>query len=258
MNISTLTLLGLGYYSLFGNSSPQELVELESGLNDLSIPRIRTIIKETKEEVAEKVQEELEKPIVYHNEDIPLSELERKYCNQNSQRTVLIQKKPEYLMTLSCDNFILKGYPVSFGNPVGDKEMQGDRKTPEGEFRVTAPIPMGQWYKALQISYPDREDVERGLESGLINKRQYNAMISKINQNLSPAQNTKLGGKIWIHGVGSELNWTNGCIALNNDHMDEVFAFYKHGFIYKTKLEPKTKIVIASGTSTISDSSIHL
>ena len=68
-----------------------------------------------------------------------------------------------------------------------------------------------------------REDAERGLKSNLITQAEYDEIVSAIAEKRMPLQKTKLGGEIYIHGGGTDSDWTDGCIALKNEEMTELF-----------------------------------
>lgn len=95
---------------------------------------------------------------------------------------------------------------------MGDKMYSGDKATPEGVYKVTDKKNRSRtkYYKALLINYPNGEDqkrYDRMVKSGEISRR------------------TGIGGLIEIHGDGGKgVNWTDGCIALENKEMDVVFS----------------------------------
>jgi murein L,D-transpeptidase YafK len=102
--------------------------------------------------------------------------------------------------------------------------MQGDRKTPEGSYYITHKNAKSQFYLSLGISYPNLDDARAGLRAGLISKSEF-ARIETANKHKKlPPQGTRLGGDIFIHGGGAQLDWTWGCIALNNQDMDFLFT----------------------------------
>ena len=102
------------------------------------------------------------------------------------------------------------------GNPIGDKEHEGDSRTPEGRYIIDAKNPNSSFYKSLHISYPDRNDRAAARQKGV-----------------SP------GGAIMIHGspgglamlnaAGFYVDWTAGCIAVSNADMDEIFSSVRIG-----------------------------
>jgi murein L,D-transpeptidase YafK len=138
---------------------------------------------------------------------------------------------------------LLKEYPIVLGlHPEGDKEVMGDRKTPEGEFYIAQKNPHSQFYKSLLLNYPNLEDISRGLRDGLITKSEA-ARLTRANQNCqSVPSNTRLGGIIEIHGkrFGSR-DWTFGCVSLSDEDTDEVYRFAYSGC---RKGQPRTKVII--------------
>jgi L,D-peptidoglycan transpeptidase YkuD (ErfK/YbiS/YcfS/YnhG family) len=109
---------------------------------------------------------------------------------------------------------LIKVFTLELGsNWIGDKNRQGDKATPEGMYKIVAKKERNKtkYYKALLLDYPNQEDKKRFLrnkQSGMI-----------------PAS-AKIGNLIEIHGHGGKgADWTEGCVALNNDDMDELYAF---------------------------------
>jgi murein L,D-transpeptidase YafK len=104
-------------------------------------------------------------------------------------------------------------YPIELGsNWIGDKRLRGDMATPEGRYHVRKKKGAGQtkYHRALEIDYPNETDMKWFREA----KRRGEL----------PAH-AKIGGVIEIHGDGGKgENWTEGCVALRNDHMEKVFA----------------------------------
>lgn len=125
---------------------------------------------------------------------------------------------------LYSNGSVVRTYKVGLGlSPVADKERQGDRRTPEGDFYVFTKNPKSAFYLSLGVSYPNIEDAERGLRGGLISRRQHDAIVRAIRLKVTPPQNTALGGDIYIHGNGAGSDWTWGCVALENADIKELF-----------------------------------
>ena len=136
---------------------------------------------------------------------------------------ILVKKKERTLEVFDGDKLI-KTYQIALGfEPAGDKEIQGDGKTPEGDFYIFTKNPKSKFYLSLGVSYPSLDDAKRGLENELISREQHDSIIDAINEKKIPLQNTKLGGEIYIHGEGNVTDWTAGCIALKNSDMKELF-----------------------------------
>ena len=109
-------------------------------------------------------------------------------------------------------------FDVELGkNWMGNKRFKGDKATPEGFYKITKKLQKDKtkYYKALLINYPNDEDRMR------FNK--------EINQGTLPKRSA-IGGLIEIHGGGGKgVNWTDGCIALKDDDMDDLFRLIEIG-----------------------------
>ena len=120
-------------------------------------------------------------------------------------------------MILLRDGKPLKTYKVALSTvPVGAKEREGDHKVPEGPYIVDAKNPHSQFHLALHVSYPNAADRERARKLGV-----------------------RPGGNIEIHGLGSkfawvgslhrQVDWTDGCIAVNNSEINEIWPLVSVG-----------------------------
>ncbi|MFT7823992.1 MAG: L,D-transpeptidase family protein [Sulfurimonas sp.] len=109
--------------------------------------------------------------------------------------------------------------PVSLGkNPMGQKQQQGDYRTPEGEFFIHRKLCSQKYYRSLCISYPRPEDIARAQKNGV-----------------------KPGGDITIHAQPKwnangeqnaytlSQNWTRGCVAVTNDVMERLWYAVREG-----------------------------
>ena len=119
--------------------------------------------------------------------------------------------KSESKLYLIKSGKIIKEYHVAFGaNPKGHKQQEGDERTPEGKYILDYKKSDSSFYKSIHISYPNEQDKIRAKEAGV-----------------DP------GGLIMIHGqknglgflgfITQRLNWTDGCIAVTNSEMDEIW-----------------------------------
>ncbi len=125
---------------------------------------------------------------------------------------------------LYSNNALVRLYRIGLGaDPVSDKTIEGDRRTPEGEFYVFTKNEQSSYYLSLGLSYPNVEDAERGLRESLITQTEYDQILDTIRRKVEPPQKTALGGDIYIHGNGSQTDWTWGCVALDNENMLELF-----------------------------------
>ncbi len=149
--------------------------------------------------------------------------------------------KSHYTLTLYKGERPVKTYRAVFGKGFrdGDKRKAGDRRTPEGDFYICTMNHSKRFYKFMGLSYPGVSHAEYGLRERLISRREY-AMIRKANEERrQPPWHTKLGGAVGIHGrmldsavaprIFPGMNWTDGCIALENSDVDELFSIVSLG-----------------------------
>ncbi len=149
----------------------------------------------------------------------------------------IVVSKSERILQIFDGDKLVKSYRIVLGfAPEGDKEIEGDGKTPLGNFYVFTKNDKSKFYLSLGLSYPSINDAERGLHENLISQSEYDAIVSAINKKKMPPQNTKLGGEIYIHGGSTETDWTHGCVALKNEEMREIFDFVQVGTV--VKIEP--------------------
>lgn len=133
---------------------------------------------------------------------------------------------------------LVKTVKADFGyNLFADKERRGGQRlrdhwrTPEGKFYVVSKNPHSKFYKALVLNYPTPEDAERGLKQGLISAEEHEAIVRAHERRTMPPMDTELGGWIEIHGDGTGVgtSWTQGCVAIRNDDMDELWQWVQVG-----------------------------
>jgi murein L,D-transpeptidase YafK len=136
----------------------------------------------------------------------------------------LVVKKSARKLEFFDGEKLLKTYRIVLGfAPAGDKEIEGDGKTPLGEFYVFTKNDQSKFYLSLGLSYPNTDDAERGLRENLISREEYDEIRRAIAEKRMPPQNTRLGGEIYIHGGGAGSDWTWGCVALENEQIREIF-----------------------------------
>ena len=114
-------------------------------------------------------------------------------------------------------------YPVVFGNSsLDDKKMEGDRNTPEGNFKIAAKRVHEKWDRFMALDYPTAESLAK------FNQRKQKG---EIPANASP------GGGVGIHGtwphddymIDRYQNWTNGCISLKNEDVEDLYSYVPVG-----------------------------
>ena len=142
---------------------------------------------------------------------------------------IYIYKGKRRLYVIS-GNVLVRDYPIGLGfNPVGNKERQGDGRTPEGNFTVCVKNSMSRFIRSLGLNYPNTRDAQQALFAGLITPVQYKEILVASQTKTPPPWNTDLGGQIFIHAGGANRDWTDGCIALYSSDMKELFSIAKVG-----------------------------
>ena len=138
---------------------------------------------------------------------------------------VLIDTKTYSLTVLSASNRPLARFRnIALGRGgVSDKHLDGDTTTPLGTFHVAWINQHSRFRIFFGLDYPTRSDAARAFALGIIDRTDYEAILSAHRYGYLPPQDTALGGEIGIHGVGEgspeiqqNVNWTKGCIALPN------------------------------------------
>lgn len=130
--------------------------------------------------------------------------------------SVLVDKSKEKLYLLAKGETV-REYSVVFGeNPKGHKQQEGDERTPEGMYSLDYKKADSSFYKAIHISYPNSEDKANAKERG----------VNPGGLIMIHGQRNGLG---WLSWAAQWFNWTDGCIAVTNAEMDEIWQLVKVG-----------------------------
>lgn len=134
-------------------------------------------------------------------------------------------------LTLYVDNKEIGTWECSLGTNTenGNKEVEGDRTTPTGDYYICVRNNKSAYYLSLGISYPDKSDADRGFLQGIITQAQRDAIYSAIDSKGCPPWDTALGGHIMIHGNYKEGVSTAGCIAVSDSVMDILWSYGQLG-----------------------------
>jgi murein L,D-transpeptidase YafK len=136
----------------------------------------------------------------------------------------IVVKKKQRLLQIFDGEKLVRKYKIGLGfAPLADKQIEGDGKTPEGTFYVFTKNDRSRFYLSLGVSYPNVEDARRGLKNKIITAEEYEAIVKATGKKQMPPQKTALGGEIYIHGGGTTSDWTDGCVALQDEEMKEIF-----------------------------------
>ena len=134
--------------------------------------------------------------------------------------------KQDRVLELYGDGELIGRFKSALGtSPVGDKNKEGDRKTPEGKYYVCTRNDKSQFTLFLGISYPNIDDAKRGLEQGLIDQATFDKIKRAIDNKTLPPWKTPLGGEVGIHGGGNSSDWTFGCIAVSDDDIRIIWQY---------------------------------
>lgn len=121
---------------------------------------------------------------------------------------LVVVMKASRVLYLYSDGEMVDQFPIALGkNPAGTKRQRGDNKTPEGFYRLDWRNPDSIFHRSIHVSYPNADDRESAAKLGV-----------------DP------GDLIMIHGQPDyddrerEGDWTNGCIAVSNDAIDEIWS----------------------------------
>ncbi|WP_345789918.1 L,D-transpeptidase [Nitrosomonas sp. JL21] len=117
-------------------------------------------------------------------------------------------------------------------------KMTRDDKTPLGKFRVGWVNEKSRYYRFYGLNYPNLDTAKRALDDNRIDEETWLSILEAKNMGKTPPQDTPLGGHIGIHGIGRgdqeihhQYNWTNGCIALTNEQIDQLGKWIKPGIL---------------------------
>lgn len=129
---------------------------------------------------------------------------------------VLVVKSQSRLYLIKNDK-VLSEYRVAFGaNPKGTKKQEGDERTPEGRYILDYKKADSAFYKAIHISYPNEDDKKR-------------AKKLKVNPGGMIMIHGQKNGFGWLSWITQHFNWTDGCIAVSNSEMDEIWEAVSAG-----------------------------
>lgn len=120
----------------------------------------------------------------------------------------------------------VRRYPIGLGKePVGHKEREGDNRTPEGDYRICWRNPKSRFHLFLGLSYPGPGDARAARGRGEIDDRVVREVERAVRTTpiACPPWKTPLGGFVGIHGHGAFADWTAGCIAVNDDDIEELW-----------------------------------
>lgn len=141
---------------------------------------------------------------------------------KNNPYYIVIDKSDYELKVYDAEGWYAT-YPVVFGsNDLNDKYMEGDKKTPEGKFKVLLKKIHPKWGFELLLDYPNQESIKK------FNERQARGLVPK---------NARIGSGIAIHATRPQeewtvdyyQNWTDGCISLKYSEAKDLYSYIPSG-----------------------------
>ena len=135
----------------------------------------------------------------------------------HERATTVVIEKSQRRISLERNGAILKSYEMSLGSsPIGHKQQEGDGRTPEGAYAIDFKHPRSRFHLALRISYPNGNDSaqasRRGMSAGS------DIMIHGLRNGLG-----------WLGALHLYRDWTDGCIAVTNTQIEEIWAMVDVG-----------------------------
>ena len=132
-------------------------------------------------------------------------------ANEPPMADLVLVEKHAKKMYLIKNGKPFREYKVAFGaNPKGHKQQEGDERTPEGKYILDYKKSDSAFYKAIHISYPNEQDKKRAKEKG-------------VNPGGLIMIHGQKNGYGWLGFITQSFNWTDGCIAVKNIEMDEIW-----------------------------------
>ncbi len=152
--------------------------------------------------------------------------------------TWVLVETGQHALTIFRGERVIKRYShVALGSGGARFErLRGDARTPFGVFHVAWINRSSSFHTFFGLNYPTPAHAERAYTRELIPASKLQAIRMAHTERRSPPQDTVLGGRIGIHGLGTRdeelhriTNWTQGCIALTNDEIDELAQWVEIG-----------------------------
>jgi murein L,D-transpeptidase YafK len=143
---------------------------------------------------------------------------------------LLIDTANRSLQVMDGEQMLRRFENIAIGsNGAASRRALGDNQTPLGTFRISSIREETRYHRFFGISYPALDDARRAHAAGRISDAELASIRRAHELGLEPPSSTPLGGNIGIHGLGEgdprvheDFNWTDGCIALTNEQVDEL------------------------------------
>jgi len=133
---------------------------------------------------------------------------------RKADRIVVV--KSEHTLTLLANGKVLKQYKVALGRSQGSKDHKGDHKTPEGEYIIDQKNVQSRFHLALHVSYPNAEGRRRAQAEGIAAGNAI--MVHGVES-----------GYAWLGSLQRAVDWTDGCVAVTNPEIEEIWRLVPTG-----------------------------
>jgi len=149
---------------------------------------------------------------------------------EDAARWILVDTRTLVLQVMQGDQELARFEGIAIGRGgAAAHRRRGDDRTPLGTFRVAWINDDSPFHRFFGLDFPTLVHAEQARADGVITDRDFRRIESAVKAGRTPPQNTPLGGRIGIHGIGKgslrvhrSFNWTEGCIALTNEEIDEL------------------------------------
>jgi murein L,D-transpeptidase YafK len=137
----------------------------------------------------------------------------------NKDSVIIVVFKSRFVLEVFYRRRMIRAYKAVFGpKPQENKKMEGDRCTPEGSFTIQSKNPKSKYNKFMLLNYPNDSCI---------------AVFNRLKDNGLVPRAARIGGDIGIHGIwkgGDDMIdkkhcWTDGCVAIKNKDVDELYNF---------------------------------
>jgi murein L,D-transpeptidase YafK len=130
---------------------------------------------------------------------------------------IMVYKSERKMVLLDTKSKVLRAYKIALGDkPKGPKTQEGDEKTPEGIYTISGRNQASRYHLSLRISYPNARDVAQAKSRGV-----------------SPGGDIMIhglpNGQGWIGAAHLAHDWTDGCIAVTNMEIEEIWNMVPDG-----------------------------
>lgn len=158
-------------------------------------------------------------------------------CSADPATWLLVDAEDRQLSVLQGNKVVDKFDYVALGRGgTTTRHLRGDNATPLGEFHIAWINWSSPFHIFFGLDFPTLEQADAAYRDKRIDRDTYYRILDAFREHRLPPQNTVLGGRIGIHGLGHgnlrihrEFNWTKGCIAMTNAEIERLARWVQVG-----------------------------